>query len=173
MDYELEEENYRVKILRVPESGIVSEERWETSEGALHRVGGPALVTRDPQTGHINSSHFFKRDLHHSDGGNPAYLEFDPETGACIYKAYFVDGHYQRPNDLPHVEWIDPKTGMVYRAEYKTDRTSWNGPKRHRENGPALILYDPVTGAKIREEFYLLGRKQPSPTRECTLPSPG
>ena len=170
MEYELEEERYRVHILRSPITGTAVEERWETSDGALHRIDGPALTTRDPDTETVISEHFFRDGMHHRDNGEPAYLEFDNHTGVCVYRAFFEDGQYRRAGGLPHVEWIDPVTSLIYREEYKLDRASWSKPRLHREEGPALLVYNRQTGDLIREEYFKYGRKHSKLTSQTPPP---
>lgn len=159
----LKDEHYRVQILRCPRSGIAAEERWETPDGRLHRLDGPALVTRDRVSGQTTSLLFLKNGEYHRSDGEPAHLEFDERSGVCVFRAFFVDGRSERPEGLPHVERIDPDTGVVYQAEYWARQPDWAAPRRHRSDGPAVITFDPVTGERTGEKFYLNGRKRRSP----------
>lgn len=165
------DEHYRVRIVRCPESGIITEERWENHDRLHHRLDGPALINRDRFSGHVTSMLFLVNGEYHRADGEPAQLEFDETTGVCTVRAYFVDGRSWRPDGLPHVERIDPETGILWQAEYWDNRPEWDRPKRHRVDGPALITYDRLTGEQTDALYYVNGRKraslpQPSPQPE-------
>ena len=154
----LKDEQYRVRILRCPESGVIAEERWETPAGRLHRLEGPALLERDRKTGKVLGSYHCVHGLPHRSDGAPSTEEFDEVTGTCVYRAYRVEGVFSRPDDLPHAEWIDPSSGVVYRAEYYASLEIASKPLLHRESGPALVTFDRETGEQTGYAYYKHGQ---------------
>lgn len=154
----LKDEHYRVRILRCPSSGVVCEETWETPNGDLHRLDGPAVIRRDRATGNITHSGYWVDGHAHRSEGKPAAQEHDPISGQCIWRSFSVEGQYERPNNLPHCEFLSVDAGVVYRAEYRL----WNGSRSvlHREDGPAVLIFDRSTGEPVEVQFYRNGRKQ-------------
>lgn len=173
----LKDEHYRVRILRCPNSGVVCEEAWEKPNGDLHRLDGPAVTRRDRVTGVVTHLGYWVDGQAHREDGEPSVQEFDPESGECIWRSFSLDGQYERPDGLPHCEFIDAMSGVVYRAEFRI----WTGSKAvlHREDGPALLVYDRTSGEQTDAIFYQNGRKtvqsanyQPLLGREDLDPQP-
>lgn len=148
-----------VRKLRCPETDFLIEELWENSEGLPHNQDGPAVRTWNPQSGVLLSSAYYRTGYLHRTDGKPAMEEFD-ELGRCIFRSFAVDGEYFRENDRPHVEFLDPETGGIARVEYRI-----NGRQRpllHRTEGPAVIIFNPLNGHPIAEEFFQNGKPMAS-----------
>lgn len=158
MNSGLKDENYKVRILRCPESGVVCSEEWETAGGVLHRLDGPAVVRRSPVSGLVTHIGYWVEGRAHRSDGEPAIEEFNGETGASVWRAFSVNGQYSRDNDRPHCEFVDKETGLINREEYRL----WTGTEAvlHRTTGPALLTYDPITGLLTGSHFYYKGRRR-------------
>ena len=147
-------EEYQVQIKRCREGGVAVEECWRNRTGVLHREHNAAKIIRDPETGRITRTEFWKRGLthrFHTDG--PAVEEFDPASGACIYRAWMDAGSPHRENDLPAIEHLDPASGTVIRAEF------FHLGHRHRNGGPAIVVTDPTTSTVTQAEWYQRGQR--------------
>lgn len=147
----VEEEEYRVFILRCPESRIIVEEAWKDQNAQLHRIDLPAVTHRSRQTGAVTREEFWFRGSIHRHN-QPAILGYN-ETGNCIFRAWREGGRHFRDGDLPTIEHLDADTGSVLRAEYKEDG------KLHRLTGPAVVIYDLASGQVTETEWHQQGRK--------------
>jgi len=154
------EEHYKVRISRCPVSGVIVEEEWKNQNGLLHRIDGPALIERNRDVDVETHRAFWLNGQRHRSHGKPALLEFGQSSGLLFRRVWLEHGKFVRPDNLPHVEWLDEETGIVVRAEYRIKNNTKYGSSLHRENGPALLKFDRVSGDQTGAEFYRFGRKQ-------------
>jgi len=113
--------------------------KW-TKMGALHRVGGPALVTKDSES-------WYEEGLLHRTGGEPAVVNKATKT-----KQWYVRGKLHRDGDKPAI-----KVGKLQKEWYVNDT-------RHREGGPALVMAD---GLKVWYKDGKIHRGDDLPAKEC------
>lgn len=154
------QEHFKVSVCKCPLSGVISEEEWRDHNGLLHRWDEPAITRRDRDSGVVTERSFCWRDQLHRTNGEPAQLLYEERSGQLIRRAWLVHGEYSRLNDLPHVELLDERTGNIVRAEYRIRMDGGRRSALHRETGPALLLFDRISGQKTDSAFYRFGRKQ-------------
>ena len=143
---------------------MVTEEEWRDHEGLLHRWGERAVIRRARDSGIVTERGYYWRGQLHREGGEPAHLQYAETSGKLIRRLWLVHGEYSRPDGLPPVEWLDEETGAIVRAEYRIRKDASGSSQLHREAGPALILYDRITGEQTEVGFYRFGRKQGAPS---------
>lgn len=156
------QEHFNVTICRCPISGVISDEEWRDHNGLLHRMDEPAIVRRNRDSGTVFERGFYWHDQLHRTGGEPAQLDYAEGSGRLLRRLWCAHGEFSRPGDLPHVEFLDEETGIIVRAEYRIrTKTAQKGSSQlHRDNGPALLLFDRITGEQTEAAFYRRGRKQ-------------
>ena len=65
--------------------------------GKEHREGGPASISIDPQTGIITREAWSLEGKLHREGGEPAYISRDKNTGEINSRSYFFhDREYKK-----------------------------------------------------------------------------
>lgn len=78
------------------ETGVVVEERytwdWETHRDSKE---GPALIERDPETGHITCEMYYEYNQRHRDGG-PAFISYSYTDGSVMRQQWYRRGHLHR-----------------------------------------------------------------------------
>ncbi len=144
---------------RCQKTGVVDLETWEKADGTPHNPDGPAITERDRTTGVVTRLTYMVDGKVSREGGEPASAEFDPQTGQCVFRTFCIDGQFGREDGLPDVEHLDEETGVVVRAEYCVAH-SRKGRVCHREDGPALITYDRLTGVVTGERYFINGRER-------------
>ncbi len=162
------DKNYIVFTYVCPDSGVVVSEVWKnrqnnTSDYLRHRTGGPAVIERDKDTGNITLAAHYMHDLNHRDHGQPSCEAFDKD-GNLIWRDFQVHGQYNRPDNLPNFEKFDPETGHCVRAEYRIVNPRFSGFGKtfllHRTDGPAVQIYDRLSGELSETQFYQNGRRR-------------
>ncbi|WP_421929768.1 hypothetical protein [Neoaquamicrobium sediminum] len=129
----------------------------------MHREDAEAVIKRARDSGVVTERSHYRRGQLSREDGKPAHLEYDEASGKLTRRLWLVRGEYSRPGGLPPVEWLDKDTGVVVRAEYRVRTDSSGSSQLHRETGPALILYDRITGEQKELGYYRFGRKQGVP----------
>lgn len=138
---------------------MVASEEWYDKNGLLHKLDGPALIERHRERGFITRRGFYLKNVLHRENGLPASEYFDVENGNLVRRSWLLEGEFYRQDDLPHVETLDPDTGIVIRAEYGVLSPDKREFILHRENGPARIEFDRLSGIQKNVLFYLHGRR--------------
>jgi hypothetical protein len=88
------DEIYRVEISR-SSTGIAIHERW-TMDGKLHRLDGPAMITRSPVSGTVTEEGWFRHGKLHRDDG-AAYIKRKPDTERVYYSVWYQHGKHIVP----------------------------------------------------------------------------
>lgn len=141
------EANFNVRIRRDKETDQIVLEAWHNDQGQPHRNGDlPAFIKRD-KSGFVTYQRWQKIGITHR-MHKPAILSFYPETKVLMHEAWRINGQPHRDGDFPSDIWRDKETGNIYSEEY------YKNGRRHRDNGPAVIEYDPVTKEIIKQEFW-------------------
>jgi hypothetical protein len=103
-------------------------------EYRTHRIGAPAAIDRDRETGALIREHWIADNAFKNPNG-PTERRFDPKTGVCTAESgWSIPG---RPSEIRR----DPKTGKVVEE-------TW----RNREDGPRNIWLNPKTG-RVEESW--------------------
>lgn len=115
---------------------------YYNAEGKIHRDDDkPAMIKKDA-SGKIIDAYWYKDGKLHRDNG-PAVDRGDNGTE----KIWYRHGIRHRDGDLP-AYIADTETGRVFIEGYYKDG------KKHRENGPAYIVYSP-DGTANTKQWYL------------------
>jgi hypothetical protein len=97
--------------------------------------------------------------LHGEANEGPALLERDPETGRVTRAEYRVHNRLHREGGPARIERANPQRDWMTLEEFRQNGLL----RRDPANGPAVIERDPKTGAVVREEFWLKGKRVPGP----------
>lgn len=150
-------EQYTVYVRRDPDTKVATSEHWFKDYPTVHRIGGPALIIRNANTGNVvRLEYWFMNRPHRHDG--PAILEFDEVTQECILEEWIDGDDYHRMGGKPAITVINPENGVVVREEY------YEKCVRHRDGLPAIINRDPQSGEILLEEYYFKGVYQENPS---------
>lgn len=82
--------------------------QWWCVEDQLHRLGAPAMIERDADSGTVTIEAWFKDGNRHREDG-PALIERDAETGNVSRTTYFING---REVTAPNGPEGEPSPGM-------------------------------------------------------------
>jgi hypothetical protein len=93
------EENYTVQIWRDTKTGVVIREDWRDADGRPHRIGGPSLFERDPETQVLTHESWNRNGLTHRDDG-PSVINRDSKTGRTTYSAWYQNGEHVPKREL-------------------------------------------------------------------------
>lgn len=121
---------------------------------------GPALVSRDPDTGMVFRHAYFQYGKRHRDPQEgPAVIIRSVDTGEIIEEAYFQCGKLDRDEELGPAE-IHHYTGPRRLAALGYYRRG----KLHRRNGPALVEFDPENSVILNEVYRVNNRLHRDPS---------
>jgi hypothetical protein len=84
-------EKYAVEVWRDDATGKVILEDWFDSEGRRHRIGGPAHVTMDVETGVVLHEWWYEHGNQHRED-EPAIINRDRKTGRVTSTVWYLDG---------------------------------------------------------------------------------
>jgi len=160
---EYSSKRFNVEILVDPRTGRIVGERWHDQRGQLDRAGDlPAYVDYCPETGAQIYARWHKEGALHRNGDQPATLVTLPNSGIIICEQYAILGHDHRDGDQPSFIMRDDEGRLEERSFYRHGDL-------HREAGPAVERFNPKTGERLAQEFWLNGQKQdpnthPSPS---------
>ena len=68
-----------------------------------------------------------------------------------LYEEWRINGEYHRDGNKPALADFRPER-VAWTEEY------WANGLRHRDDGPAVIDYNPETGKIFHQEFWINGR---------------
>nr|WP_306266982.1 hypothetical protein [Pararhizobium sp. IMCC3301] len=77
---------------------LVTEEEWRTplKKGGFHRIGGPAIIDTDSNTGIVYKESWYLFGKRHREDG-PALIERDRQTGQITKQEYYKNGRRMEP----------------------------------------------------------------------------
>jgi len=93
------EEIYTVKIWRDTRTGVVIMEDWRDARGRPHRIDGPSLIERDPDSKVLTHESWNKDGTSHRDDG-PSVTKRDSKTGRSTFSAHYINGNHIPKRDL-------------------------------------------------------------------------
>lgn len=132
-------------VLIYEPTGVVVTEKWKMDgpNSPLHRVGKPAVISRDAITGAVKSVEYYRSGmLHRTDG--PANIEYADATGKVRDVSYYIEGRLDRTDGPAHITYADDGS-IKYECWYKKD-------ERHRIDGPAEVFRS--NGIVCNEKYY-------------------
>lgn len=95
-------ENYTVEVEYDEKTGHRTRECWFI-DGALHRLGAPAVRKFNRHTGSTIQEEFWENGERHCSYG-PAVITRDENTGSIIQTAYYTRGIKQEPFRGPVID---------------------------------------------------------------------
>lgn len=160
-----DDEEYRVKVRRCPETGNALEENWYHLNGDRGRNGAPARLVWDPHTFNLVTEEYWSMDSLQSplSGKLPALTQFDPVSGDPVCRVWMRYHRKHRTGDLPAVEFL--RDGKPLRHEY------WVDGQLFRNSGPPIVNFDPETGEIVSTADTLEKKLQNIP--RGYFPGPG
>lgn len=123
---------------------------WYTN-GINYRKDGPSLTEHKNDNIVTERYHDENGKLHNHEDG-PAELSYNSD-GTISCELYNIHGKYVQTDDKPNLIRRN-QNGLKYADLWLID----NGIS-HRENGPARIKYNPLTGEIEKEEWYINGKR--------------
>lgn len=121
-------------------------ESWTDSDGRLHRIDGPASITRTSD-GIILCENWYKHGVYHRENG-PAY-SLNYENSTVFHRAWFYEGKLHHPkNEVTYSKYFG--NGMIQSEMY------YMHGELSRLNGPAVRIYD-TAGYVIKSEYHICG----------------
>lgn len=150
--------------------GAVTKESWY-AHGERHRDGDkPAICEYDAATGTLMRESWHVGGLDHRADDKPAFIRYHCSNGNLATEIWYFEGKIYSNEDHPSFHFFDEVTGNVNHKEW------WEDDHAHRIGAPAIIEYDPVTGAVTDEDWVVHGRDVPpgvtSATYDYDLPPP-
>lgn len=121
--------------------------------GSIHRDGDlPAYVERERSSGMTITVKYYQNGEIHRDQG-PASIYRNAESGIAVRQVWMLHAQSHRDGDKPAEIIRNSDTGVIT-EEHFAQNNLW-----HRENGPAVIRRDPVSGEICDTIFYLHGNR--------------
>ena len=137
-------------------------EVWKNPQGEFFRMNGPARIIRFSDM-NIREVWYQIPGMRHRVNG-PAIIEYD-EKGVIIYEKWYTNGINYNPNGpsfiiyrsnsssrLKNLHGLDVILGITQKAVSIEKWTDKKG-RLHREDGPAVIIYEPDETIKYQVSF--------------------
>lgn len=139
---------YKVVIAEVNDEnfGACIRETW-TNDDVVHKIGSPAIISRDPDTMNKIQEEWYQNGVLHRDGDEPARV-FKNSTVTTL--EWFEHGVHHRIGKPAIHETTS--TGLI-----STEEWLLNG-KHHRDGAPAIIWRNIITGITNLEDWCQNGK---------------
>jgi hypothetical protein len=138
-------------------------ENWTKTTGLktkkcnFHREGGPAIVRRDPATGAIVMTAWYRSGFPHRDGGLPYQEVFHASTGFRVEATYATNRKIGRFGAPALLRW-NPDDGRVVEEHWLTHGMYL------RPSGPAIVQHNPATGEVCESRWFANSKRTNQPT---------
>lgn len=159
-------EQYLVELQTNDLTGDIERETWfDRQTQNVHRPNGPADIKFYEWEGRrCRSETHYKQGVIYRADDLPSRVVVDVESGIETLRRWSEDSVTTRSGGKPALVKIDLETGVVVREEY------WENGVQHRDNGPAHIERNRLTGEIVRQSYYVRGEKVVGP--EIAEPDP-
>jgi len=137
----------------IREKGVITSEAW-WEDAHPHKEGAPALIHRDSNTGAVTNESWFRLGKLHREEA-PAVTGFFDDYYEEKYDKYKTTGGQSWLRALEYLnggEPFYPEKFTVWKEEW------WVDGRLHREDGPAILIFNKETGKKYLEKWYLNGK---------------
>lgn len=158
MGTEFQSQYFTVRLDLDDKTGKIIGEYWEDSYGKASRPQDlPAVIHYCVKTGNPIYRAWFNDGVLHREFDKPATIATCDETGIDFLMSWAINGKTHREGDRPTSIELDPETGNTIEIQFEKN-DQW-----HRKNGPAILKFEPKTGALIEAEYWLNGVRTKPP----------